>query len=373
MAVFKDNKKTSDGRCWYFKVYKKDFNGNKKEYKSKRYLTKKEAQENEAIFLLKEKNPLHKNFRLVALDMFNKLKLNKKESSLQTYIEVYNKHISPIFDDYYIDDINVSVLNNYRDKLIKKGYSVNYLNKINNVLNKILDYAVVNFGLSTNLNKLIGPFQKKNDKVIPNKDKIRYITFEEFQKFISVVDQIEWKAFFTFLYFTGMRKGEVTALTFKDIVNDTVIVNKTLYTKITGKYTITSTKNNLNRTIKMNKSLNEIMKEYINYMKQYSDFNENWFLFGGPKYLSATTIDRYKKYYFKLSGVHEITIHEFRHSAVSLLANEIIKKNDGKVDTAKFFLQMSNRFGHTPEVMQKTYMHLFEDNQDDIVNILDNL
>lgn len=373
MAVYKDNIKTKDGRQWYFKVYKKDFNGNNKAFKSKRYETKKEAQEAERLFLLKRDNPVHKKFKIIALDYFEYSTLTKKESTLQTYKEVYYKHISPYFDDYNLDSINIPILNKFREIKQNKGYSVRYLNKINNVLNKILDYAVINYGLPSNLNKVIGAYQEKKDKVISNEEKIRYITYEEFKKFISVIDDLTWKTFFTLLYFTGMRKGEVLALTFKDIKNDTIIINKTLYTKVKGKITITSTKNNLNRIVKMNKSLYDIMQQYITYMKSFSDYRDDWFLFGGYNNLAPTTIDRYKKYYFELSNVHEITIHEFRHSAVSLLANEVIKKSNGKIDTANFFLQMSKRFGHSPEVMQRTYMHLFEDNQDDIVDILDNL
>ena len=53
MAVYKDKNKTKDGRSWYFKIYKKDYNGINKAYKSKRYLTKKDAQEAEALFRLK--------------------------------------------------------------------------------------------------------------------------------------------------------------------------------------------------------------------------------------------------------------------------------------------------------------------------------
>lgn len=34
---------------------------------------------------------------------------------------------------------------------------------------------------------------------------------------------------------------------------------------------------------------------------------------------------------------------------------------------------MSNRMGHTIQIMQKTYMHLFPTIQDEIVEILDNL
>ena len=87
--------------------------------------------------------------------------------------------------------------------------------------------------------------------------------------------------------------------------------------------------------------------------------------------MPSTNIDRHKHKYFELSGVREITIHEFRHSHVSLLINEYLKS--GQTDTAKFFVMMSNRMGHTIEVMQKTYMHLFPTVQDEIVDLLDNL
>jgi integrase len=170
-----------------------------------------------------------------------------------------------------------------------------------------------------------------------------------------------------------MRKGEVQALTWKDIdfnLNE-IIVNKTLYSKIAGKYTITSTKNNRNRIIKMSKTLKEQLATYKNKMMKYSDFSENWFVFGCSRFLPLTNIDRYKHKYFQLADVDEITIHEFRHSHVSLLINEYVKS--GQTDTTKFFLMMSNRMGHTIDVMQKTYMHLFPTIQNEIVDILDNL
>ena len=38
-----------------------------------------------------------------------------------------------------------------------------------------------------------------------------------------------------------------------------------------------------------------------------------------------------------------------------------------------FFLIMSNRMGHTIQVMQDTYMHLFPTIPNEIVDLLDNL
>ena len=56
---------------------------------------------------------------------------------------------------------------------------------------------------------------------------------------------------------------------------------------------------------------------------------------------------------------------------MSLLINEYLKS--GQTDTAKFFLMMADRMGHSVRVMQDTYMHLFPTIQDEIVNLLDNL
>lgn len=112
----------------------------------------------------------------------------------------------------------------------------------------------------------------------------------------------------------------------------------------------------------MNKTLRDALFDYKKEVQQYTDFSNNWFVFGNTRFTPSTTIDKYKHKYFELSGVHEITMHEFRHSCVSLLINEYVKiskEKNMKIDMAKFFLMMSDRMGHTIEVMQKTYMHLF--------------
>ena len=180
-----------------------------------------------------------------------------------------------------------------------------------------------------------------------------------------------------------MRKGEVQALKISDIdfFNNEIIVNKTLSLD-NGGFKTTKTKNGKNRKIKMSKILREQLEIYISTLKKYNNFSEDWFLFGCVYYLPRATIDRHKKYYFNLynstheNKINEITIHEFRHSHISLLVNQYIqssKEKNMKVDATKFFLMMSDRMGHTVSVMQKTYMHLFDNVQDEIVDLLDNL
>lgn len=372
MAIYKDTTPTKDGRSWYFKVYKKDIEGNNKCYKSKRYATKKEAQEEERLFLMKRDNPSRKEFILVANDFFKEYKRKRKISSYESCMYAYNNHILPYFKKLYINDITIPIVRDWKEKLEEKGYSVNYNNKIYNVLNNIIIYAMRNYGLETNPLSILGRFERKQDQVIQDKEKLRYITLEDFDKFISVIDNITWKTFFIFLYYTGMRKGEVLALNWNDIdlKNDIIKVDKTLYYKH-NKGEITSTKTGVNRTIKISKRLRDSLIEYKQEMMKYADYNNNWYVFGNTKFLAPATIDRMKNYYFDKSGITPITIHEFRHSHVSLLVNEYIKK--GGTDTSKFFLMMSNRMGHTIETMKRTYLHLFPTIQDDIVDLLDNL
>lgn len=378
MAVYKSKTPTKDGRQWFFKVYKKDFNGNNKAHKSKKYFTKKEALEEEALFIMKRDNPISKPFALIAKGYFAEMYKKRKESTVYCYENAYNVNIKPYFEHFNIKDINISTIKNWRLEMEKKGLKLNYLNKLYVILKSIFNYAIVNYGLGINIVQQIGPFESKNEEIKKDSEKIRYITLEEFNKFISVIDNSMYKTLFMFLYYTGMRKGEVQALTWNDIDfnNSEIIVNKTLSTKTKEEFKITSTKNNQNRKVKMNNLLYNQLVEYKNEISKYSDFKEKWFVFGNTRFLPDTTITRYKNYYFKLSGVKAITIHEFRHSHVSLLINEYIKNSkekNVKIDTAKFFLIMSNRMGHTINVMQTTYMHLFPTIQDEIIDILNNL
>lgn len=378
MAIYKDSNKTKDGRSWYFKVYKKDYLGNNKVYKSKRYLTKKEATDEQAIFLLKRDNPYSKPFDVVAKGFFEELKKSSKPSTYYTYEKDYNKHIEPFFNKMNILSINVNSIREWAENMEKLNLSVAYLNKIRNIIKGIFNYAIRNFGLTVNPVEIYGTFKNKNDEIIKDEDKIRYITYDEFKSFIKVIDNDLWNAFFTFAYYTGCRKGEIQAIKWSDIDFDKneITINKTLYETRGGTPNINSTKNNLNRKIVMSKTLKETLINYKNKVKQFCDYNDSWFVFGNSTYLKKTTIERTKHKYFELSGVHEITMHEFRHSHVSLLINEYVntsKSKNMKIDTAKFFLMMSSRMGHTIEVMQKTYMHLFPTIQDEIVDLLDNL
>lgn len=62
----------------------------------------------------------------------------------------------------------------------------------------------------------------------------------------------------------------------------------------------------------------------------------------------------------------KIRVHDFRHSHVSLLIN-----NASKEDLDSYII--AERLGHSKEMVEKVYGHLFPERRKKILNILENL
>ena len=128
---------------------------------------------------------------------------------------------------------------------------------------------------------------------------------------------------FNFMYFTGLRIGEMIALTWKDIVlnKKTLNINKNYTNKLgTNSHKIVDpkTKNSI-RIIDLDDDIVDLLKKHYDNEKQIYGFNNNMSVFGNVRYITPTTFARYLTYYIKKSGVKKITPHGFRHSHVSLL------------------------------------------------------
>ena len=189
-----------------------------------------------------------------------------------------------------------------------------------------------------------------------------YLTPEEFDKFISVINDDFWELFFSFAFFMGTRKAEQIALQWKDVdfVNHTVKIYKQLNLKGLKKDNLfIPTKNNIIRTISIPNKLWDMMIAHHNKSSKIMGFTDEFFIFGDNKHLSYTTIDRKKDYYFDLSKVKRITMHQFRHSHASLLISNNVSLN-----------VIAKRLGDTPDIVLKTYAHLFPQKEAEVLNIL---
>ena len=121
----------------------------------------------------------------------------------------------------------------------KKGYSETYLKTVNNQLSAIFNYAVRYYDLRDNPCRKAGSIGKSHA------GEKEFWTKQEFKRFlVTVENKPETKMAFLLLYWTGMRIGELLALTYNDIDLEkrTISVNKS-YQRIEGRDIITPPKN----------------------------------------------------------------------------------------------------------------------------------
>ncbi len=133
---------------------------------------------------------------------------------------------------------------------------------------------------------------------------------EEFNVFLETVsDKPETRMAFLLLYWTGMRIGELLALTYNDInlEEKTISINKS-YQRLKGKDMITQPKTPKSiRVITMPDFLVEEFREYCSHLYGIMK-KERLFRFtkSHMEHCMATGIER--------SGVKRIRLHDLRHS-----------------------------------------------------------
>lgn len=294
------------------------------------------------------------------LEYYDFLQIKYKYQTFSKIEERVKNHILPFFKDYFVINIKHYDVINWMKYIDSNNYSYNYCSSLFSALSDILGYAVSFYGLNENIAKKVGNFPKKKPK-----KEISFWTFEEYNKFINCVPDRLYKTFFETLYSTGVRQGECIALKWSDFKEDFIEINKTISkTKYNGEYVINSPKTASSCRIiyideKLKKSLNDLLEQE----KNKENFNSNWFIFGGNKPLSATTILRKKNYYCEISNVKKIRIHEFRHSHATLLLSKGIP-----------ITVISQRLGHSNiEMTLNTYSHLIKEDEKKATMLLNEL
>lgn len=377
MPVYKTKtEKTKDNKIWYFKCNYKDIYGNIKQKKSKKYATRDEALKEEAKFKLKQDEVSVLNTTMY--DLYNAYfflddSIINRESTLYTKEYRVRKYILPFFqnpkNNKYSDlsTINVDKIKKWKMWMNEKKLSLQTKKSLFNTFSSLMTYAVEKYSLEYNPLKLVENFKERNDKVI-DEEKVRFMTNDEYRIFIDEVDD-DFKVVFHFLYEIGCRKGEMTSLKWKnvDFKNERVKLNTTFSRKRDGSLTITNTKNGKDKYVDMSPKLVDELKELYNTMSKLDGFSDDWFVFGGIKYISYTTLGRKKDETFqrlKDKGINitNITIHEFRHSSASYMIS-----NNISIEVIAY------RLGDTPETIRRTYAHLFPDAQKDVKGLFNNL
>ena len=328
-----------------------------KQIKRRGFKTRAEAKKAEAKFLLEfeeglinEENP---TFEYVADQYLEWYKRRRKTSSYIKIESIVRVNLKPVFGKKRINDIKNRDIRRFQDDLIDANYSVHHIKKIHQVLSTIFNFAIKEEYTNNN------PAREVGNVDIEEKQHVDFWTLEEFKEFISEVDDFKYKTLFMTLYYSGMRKGELSALTWKDIdfENNTINIDKTAYNT---NVTTPKTKSSI-RTITMPKYVMNMLKQLkmIKTPKQKLDY----FVFGDMyDHLPATTLDRYYHKYLEKVKVKKIRIHDFRHSHASYLINKgaipaIVAKRLGHKDVATTL----NIYSHLYPSTEKEIIDQMED------------
>ena len=150
-----------------------------------------------------------------------------------------------------------------------------------------------------------------------NKKSRNYWTQDEFNKFLDTVnDRLDLRLAFVVSYWTGIRIGELLALTYQDInlEDKTISVNKS-YQRLNGKGVLTSPKTS--NSVRMITMPDFLVEEFREYYGQLNETMESKRVFK----LEKSDLEHYMAYAIEKSGVNRISIYELRHSHKNMLVS----------------------------------------------------
>ena len=356
MPVYKDR----NGK-YYFRVYVNKL-GRSSQITRRGFSTRKDAL-CEMVLIGNRNESTLKNLTFLQLyeNYMKYYESKNRTQSIRRIKSYFNNHILSYFKEAIVTKITTDDYLNWKEVILNKHLSDSFNKGLHGAVVTILNYAIKTYGLEKNVAKKMGGFKKTYNK----KDKNVW-TYEEYEKFIAVIDNIEDRALFITLYGTGMRFGELAALKWYDFDGSCLDVNKTI-SKECGKdntHIVNDPKTRSSkRIITLGNDVIEALYELKKHSIKYEGFNENWFIFKGIKPYSHTTANMHKHRYCKLANVKEITLHEFRHSHVSLLISEGVPITD-----------ISYRVGHAdPSITLSIYSHMLRKKKDPVLDVLNNL
>lgn len=353
MAIRVAKQSTKSGNKYFFDTYYDD-NGIRKRYRSKLYAKKEDAKKRERQFLSgtrKQKNytfnELIDNYILIKGKNWKKATFDKNEDIFNhiryklgsiPISRLTNAHYEAFLN--YLD--NLVRVRKQGSRLVKTSYSSGYKNRIVSTVKALCEFADIHYNVRTKI-----PHQYDSWK--SNKKQSQVLTLEQFNQFIQHVEE-PYKSFFTFLMFTGCRRGERLRLTFDDIDfnNKTVSITKS-FSKIENRPTETKTKSSI-RTLPLS-------KQAYNSVKTMQETYHSGYVFGGKSPLPFSNIERKKNKALRLANLPRIRVHDFRHSFITMMI-----VNGADIATVSHYV------GHA-SVKQTldTYTHYYDDKMKELI------
>lgn len=232
--------------------------------------------------------------------------LSMKKSTMQKYTFIINNHIkNSSLSKISVLNIKTQNIVEFSRQLLNDGLSAKTVNDILTVLNQVLKYCNEKYDIPN----------VKIQYVKESKKEMRVLTCLEqnnLENYLKENFDVYSLAIFISLY-SGLRIGELCALKWCDIQNQTICINKTMIRlkDDNGKSSVmisTPKTESSNRTIPIPKFLNEIIEQYRKNDNQYVISTTN-LDYVEPRLLQL----KFKKIMVACS-LENVTFHTLRHT-----------------------------------------------------------
>ena len=247
-----------------------------------------------------------------------------------------------------INKITKEKLVEWRNALRSSGIATRTANRGMAYVRSVFSYAHEIYGLPNN-----GTVLKSFKLTKEDKKEMEVWSPQEFNQFLEAVPDGYYKAYFTFLFWSGARRSEALAVCKDDFKGNTVRIWRSIKHYSNGFLPLKT--DTSERTIALDKKTMEILEPFIADAKP--------FLFGGIRSLPITSVQKQFAAAIRASGVKPIRIHDLRHSHASLL-----------IASGVPVLAVSKRLGHSSvNITLNTYAHLLQRTEDEMIDAIDTL
>lgn len=372
MPVYEEKGLVNGQKRWFIRTYITDEYGNRKQVTrhNKEWIGregKKSAEWEEKRL----QNSKYNEYEKLTMDQLffsyeEYIKKNLKPSSIRKTTDNYLLHIKPFFGIKQINNLTTKDILDFHDYLDKKTIeiktdnqkrskgihylSITFKQSIHVTLVSLLNFGCKYFNLEKNVASIVGNYKKPKGS---NIKKLCFLTVDEFNRFIEFEKNEIYKDFYTVLFYTGMRRGELVALKYDNInfQKKEINIKYSINLKNGNNETVPKTDKS-NRTIKM---LDIVYNTLLKYNHCKDDF-----IFGIDN-IKATTLQRKCDKNCKLANINKnIRIHDFRHSFASMC-----------IDKGVPIEVISNYLGHESiSTTLDTYGHLYPNSQNKLIQIL---
>lgn len=328
---------------WYANFYFTDWTGEKKHICKRGFKTQREAKEYERSFLDQQNDTSDIFFSSLVENYMEDMRHRLKPTTMENKRNIIEGKILPYFSRLKVCDIDTIKIRKWQNELISfrdadgKPYSQTYLKTVNNQLSAIMNYAVKHYRLASNPCHAAGSIGKSRA------EEMKIWTGEEYERFARQIDKSALRLAFDILFYTGIRSGELLALTPADILPDKRLSINKNYTKLKGKelFLVPKTPRS-KRTLAIPDFLYDDILAYVSKLYGIED-NERIF------YFTKSALEKEMKRAAGKAGLEPIRVHDLRHSHASML-----------VDMGFSPLEIADRLGHeSVKTTLDTYSHLY--------------